>query len=82
MEPQKNNAKESLLRGLLAKKAKISLICVFIMSFAGILVSNSLMENQSAGGTFPRNEFQLLQPAPTQPLGSYDYFGKLLNRPD
>ncbi|TWH42331.1 hypothetical protein CAL7102_05975 [Dulcicalothrix desertica PCC 7102] len=81
MEPQKNNAKKSLLRGLFAKKAKISLfICVFIMSLAGIVVSNSLM-GQPAGAMFPRNEFKLLQPAPTQPLGSYDYFGKLLNDP-
>jgi hypothetical protein len=44
MEPQKKNPKNSLFRGLFAKKARVLLlICVFIMAFAGILLSNSLM---------------------------------------
>lgn len=80
MEPEKNNLKNSFFRGFLAKKARLCLlICVFITAFAGVLLSNSLMRNQSAFATFPRNEFQLLQPAPTQPVGYYDYFGKLLS---
>jgi Di-haem oxidoreductase, putative peroxidase len=82
MKPQKIDPKNSLFRGLFAKKARVLLlICVFIMAFAGIVLSNSLMGNQPAFATFPRNEFKLLEPAPTQPLGDYDYFGKLLNNP-
>ncbi|MDJ0732875.1 MAG: di-heme oxidoredictase family protein [Nostocaceae cyanobacterium] len=80
MEPQKINPKTSLFRGLFAKKARIFLlIIVFIMAFAGILLSNNLMGNQPAFATFPRNRFRLLQPAPTQPVGYYDYFGTLLS---
>jgi hypothetical protein len=80
MEHQKSKPKNSLFRGLFAKKARIFLlIWMFIMAFAGILLSNSLMVNQPAFATFPRNEFHLLQPAPTQPVGYYDYFGKLLS---
>jgi Di-haem oxidoreductase, putative peroxidase len=80
MELQKIKPKISLFRGLFAKKARIfSSICVFIMASAGILLSNGLRGNQPAFATFPRNDFQLLQPAPTQALGYYDYFGKLLN---
>lgn len=80
MKPQKGNPKNSLFRGLFAKKARIFLlIFMFIMAFAGILLSNSLMGNQPAFATFAKDEFQLLQAAPTQPLGYYDYFGKLLS---
>ncbi len=81
MERQKINSKNRLFRGLFAKKAsrRFLLIYIFIMVFAGILLSNSLMVNQPAFATFPRNDFQLLQPAPTQPFGYYDYFGKLLS---
>jgi len=80
MKPRKINPKYSLFRELFAKKARIFwLIWMFIMAFAGILLSNSLMGNQQAFATYPRNDFQLLQPAPTQPIGYYDYFGKLLN---
>jgi hypothetical protein len=71
MKPQKSNPKNSLFRGLFAKKVRIFwLIWMFIMASAGTLLSNSLMGNQPAFATFPRNEFQLLQPAPTQPVGS------------
>ncbi|OYD92165.1 hypothetical protein CDG77_14945 [Nostoc sp. 'Peltigera membranacea cyanobiont' 213] len=44
------------------------------MSVFGILLSNWLMTSQTA---FAKVDF--LQPAPTQPLGYYDYFGKLLS---
>ncbi|YAF99376.1 MAG: hypothetical protein AB3A66_29500 (plasmid) [Nodularia sp. CChRGM 3473] len=49
------------------------------MAFGGILLSNSLMGNQPAFATLNRNNFRLLQPAPVQPIGYYDYFGKLLS---
>lgn len=76
MKPQKIKHK-TLFRGLPAKKAKIFLlIFVFIIVFAGTLLSNSLLKNQAA---FARNDFLLLQAAPTQPLGYYDYFGELLS---
>ncbi|MCW5314389.1 hypothetical protein GTQ43_11395 [Nostoc sp. KVJ3] len=44
------------------------------MSVFGILLSNWLMTSQTAFA-----KVDLLQPAPTQPLGYYDYFGKLLS---
>ncbi|MGD1909461.1 MAG: hypothetical protein ACFB2X_00930 [Rivularia sp. (in: cyanobacteria)] len=37
------------------------------------------MANQPALATFGKNRLRLLQPAPTQPVGYYDYFGKLLS---
>ncbi|MBD2565263.1 hypothetical protein H6G95_32760 [Nostoc linckia FACHB-391] len=56
-------------------KTKIFLlICVFIISVFGILLSNWLVTSQTAFA-----KIDLLQPAPTQVLGYYDYFGKLLN---
>ena len=80
MKLYKVNSKKSFLRELLAKKARIFLlIFVFITAFAGILLSNTLMGNDPVFATFPRNTFGILQPAPTQPLGYYDYFGKLLS---
>ena len=45
-----------------------------MMSVFGILLSNLLMTSQTA---FAKTD--LLQPAPSQPLGYYDYFGKLLS---
>ena len=80
MEPCKVNPKTNVFRGFHAKKAKIFLlIFVFIVAFAGILLSHFLMGNQPAFATFPRNRSRILQPAPTQPVGYYDYFGKLLS---
>ncbi len=56
-------------------KTKIFLlICVFIISVFGILLSNWLITSQTAFA-----KIDLLQPAPTQPLGYYDHFGKLLS---
>ena len=60
---------------LYGSKTKIFLlICIFIISVFGILLSNWLMTSQTAFA-----KIDLLQPAPTQPLGYYDYFGKLLS---
>ncbi|MBN3938870.1 MAG: hypothetical protein HWQ40_02645 [Nostoc sp. NMS9] len=50
------------------------LICVFLISVFSILLSNWLMTSQTAFA-----KIDLLQPSPTQPLGYYDYFGKLLS---
>ena len=50
------------------------LLCVFIISAFGIVLSNWLTTSQTAFATV-----DILQPAPTQPLGYYDYFGKLLS---
>ncbi|WP_375502114.1 hypothetical protein [uncultured Nostoc sp.] len=72
---QKNNPKTGVFRVLYGSKTKILLfICVFIISVFGILLSNWLMTSQTAFA-----KIDLLQPAPTQPLGYYDYFGKLLS---
>ncbi|WP_289790795.1 di-heme oxidoredictase family protein [Chlorogloeopsis sp. ULAP01] len=75
MKPPKINPKTTVFRGLFAFKARIIfLVFVFVMSFSGILLSNWLMASQA---TFAN--INLLQPAPTQPLGYYDYFGQLLS---
>ncbi|MEH1839036.1 MAG: di-heme oxidoredictase family protein [Nostoc sp.] len=75
MKPKKNNPKTGVVRVLYGSKTKIFLlICVFIISVFGILLSNWLMTSQTAFA-----KIDLLQPAPTQPLGYYDYFGKLLS---
>jgi len=75
MKPKKNNPNTALIRVLSALKTKIFvLICVFITSAFGILLSNWLMTSQTA---FAKVDF--LQPPPSQPLGYYDYFGKLLS---
>jgi len=75
MKPKKNNPKIGVFRVLYGSKTKISLlICVFIISVFAILLSNWLMTSQTAFA-----KIDLLQPAPTQPLGYYDYFGKLLS---
>ena len=75
MKRKKNTSNTSVFRVLNALKAKIFLlICVFAISFFGVLLSNWLMPSQAA---FAR--FDLLEPAPRQPLGYYDYFGKLLS---
>ncbi|MEO1376951.1 MAG: di-heme oxidoredictase family protein [Cyanobacteria bacterium J06635_10] len=80
MEPCKVNQKKNVFKRLYGKKARIFfLIFAFIVAFAGILLSNSLMGNQPAFATFPKNRLRFLQPAPTQPVGYYDYFGKLLS---
>ncbi|MCC5635291.1 hypothetical protein LC593_05365 [Nostoc sp. CHAB 5844] len=80
METKKIKSKISLFRRFFVKKNRLFwLIYVFLMAVAGILLSNSLMGNQPAFATFPRYNFQILQPAPTQPVGYYDYFGKLLS---
>lgn len=46
---------------------------IFVASLVAILLSNSLISPQATLATE-----SLLRPAPTQPLGYYDYFGKLL----
>ncbi|WP_292865954.1 hypothetical protein [Nostoc sp. LPT] len=75
MKQKKNNPKTGVFRVLYGSKSKIFLlICVFLISVFGILLSNWLMTSQTA---FAKTD--LLQPAPTQPLGYYDYFGKLLS---
>ncbi|MGF2038101.1 MAG: di-heme oxidoredictase family protein [Nostoc sp. CmiVER01] len=75
MKHKKNNPKTGVFRMLYGAKTKVFLlICVFIISIFGILLSNSLMTSQTAFA-----KIDLLQPAPTQPLGYYDYFGKLLS---
>ncbi|MBC6430293.1 hypothetical protein FM036_05355 [Nostoc sp. HG1] len=75
MKPKKNNPNAGVLRVLYGSKTKLFLlICVFIISVFGILLSNWLMTSQTALA-----KIDLLQPAPTQPLGYYDYFGKLLS---
>ncbi|MEH2227712.1 hypothetical protein [Nostoc sp.] len=72
---QKNNPKTGVVRVLSGLKTKIFLlICVFLISVFGILLSNWLITSQTAFA-----KIDLLQPAPTQPLGYYDYFGKLLS---
>ncbi len=80
MEPYEVKLKTNVLRGFYTKKVRIFLlIFIFIIAFAGILLSNNLMGNQPAFARFYRNRLRLLQPAPTQPVGYYDYFGKLLS---
>ncbi|MDZ8263280.1 di-heme oxidoredictase family protein [Nostoc sp. ChiQUE01b] len=75
MKQKKNNPKTGVFRVLYVSKTKIFfLICVFLISVFGILLSNWLMTSQTAFA-----KIDLLQPAPTQPLGYYDYFGKLLS---
>lgn len=80
MEPYEVKLKTNVFRGFYTKKVRIFLlIFIFIVAFAGILLSNNLMGNQPAFARFSRNRLRLLQPAPTQPVGYYDYFGKLLS---
>ncbi|MCP6760818.1 MAG: hypothetical protein NHB32_19200 [Fischerella sp. CENA71] len=75
MKNKKTVPKQSGFRGFFAFKARIFfLVFVFIISFSGILLSNWLMTGQPSLANI-----SLLQPAPTQPLGYYDYFGKLLS---
>lgn len=49
-------------------------VLILVSSFLAILLSNTLLEQKPILATEA-----LLQPAPTQPLGYYDYFGKLLS---
>lgn len=78
MKQQKNIFNTLVLKAVPALKAKVFLlICVFITSTLGVLLSNWLMTSNMASANFYRTDF--LQPAPTQPLDSYDYFGKLLS---
>ncbi|MFN6538137.1 MAG: hypothetical protein RM021_017565 [Nostoc sp. EkiNYC01] len=75
MKQKKTNPNTAVVRVFYSSKTKIFLlICVFIISAFGVLLSNWLMTSQTA---FAKIDF--LQPAPTQPLGYYDYFGKLLS---
>ncbi|MBW4604461.1 MAG: hypothetical protein KME29_34065 [Calothrix sp. FI2-JRJ7] len=75
MKRKKNNPNTNVFRAFYALKTKILLlICVFIISTVGILLSNWLMTNQTV---LAKADF--LQPAPSQPLDYYDYFGKLLS---
>ncbi|RCJ34183.1 hypothetical protein A6769_22200 [Nostoc punctiforme NIES-2108] len=61
---QKNNPKTGVFRVLSGLKTKIFLlICIFLVSVFGILLSNCLMTSQTA---FAKIDF--LQSAPTQPL--------------
>jgi len=56
-------------------RQKVSLfVLMLVASLAAVLLSTSLMQPQATLATEA-----LLQPAPTQPLGYYDYFGKLLS---
>ncbi|WP_226889655.1 di-heme oxidoredictase family protein [Nostoc sp. MG11] len=74
MKRQKN-PNTGVFRVIYALKTKVVLlICVFVISLFGILLSNCLITSEIA---IAKNG--LLQSAPTQPLGYYDYFGKLLN---
>ncbi|MEH2064268.1 MAG: hypothetical protein V7K50_18725 [Nostoc sp.] len=78
MKQKNNNPKTRVVRVLYGLKTKIFLlICIFLISVFGILLSNWLMTSQTAFANF--GKVDLLQPAPTQPLGYYDYFGKLLS---
>ncbi|RAM48585.1 MAG: hypothetical protein C6Y22_27070 [Hapalosiphonaceae cyanobacterium JJU2] len=75
MKNKKTVPKQSGFRGFFAFKARIFfLVFVFIISFSGILLSNWLMTGQPSLANI-----SLLQAAPIQPLGYYDYFGKLLS---
>ncbi len=47
-------------------------VLILVASLAAVLLSTSLMGPQAIATE------SLIQPAPTQPLGYYDYFGKLL----
>jgi hypothetical protein len=78
VKQKNNNPKTGVVRVVYVFKTKIFLlICVFLISVFGILLSNSLMTSQKAFANFAN--IDLLEPAPTQPLGYYDYFGKLLS---
>ena len=48
-------------------------VLILVTSLVAVLLSNILMEPKAIATE------ALLQPAPAQPLGYYDYFGKLLN---
>ncbi|AFZ28762.1 hypothetical protein Glo7428_0148 [Gloeocapsa sp. PCC 7428] len=48
-------------------------VLIAVVTVGAVLLSNSLLQPPV------RATEALLQPAPTQPLGYYDYFGKLLN---
>jgi hypothetical protein len=75
MKPQTGNPKNTLFRGLYALRTKVVfLIFVFIVSFFGILLSNWFTTDQIALA-----KIDFLQPAPTQPVGYFDYFGQLLS---
>ena len=49
---------------------------MLVASFVAVVISNSFVTSRSLATE------ALLQPAPTQPLGYYDYFGKLLTQPE
>ncbi len=55
------------------KKAAL-FVLMLVASLVAVLISTGLMQPKA---TLATEAF--LQPAPTQPLGYYDYFGKLLN---
>lgn len=75
MKQQENHPNTSVFRGIYVLKTKILLlVCIFIISTFGVVLSNWLTTNQTA-----RASSDFLQPAPSQPLDYYDYFGKLLS---
>lgn len=75
MKQKKTNPKYGVSRWLSALKTKIFLLlCIFITTIFGIMLSNLLITSQPAFA-----KIDPLQPAPTQPVGYYDYFGKLLS---
>lgn len=68
------------IKALLFVKTKfLLLICIFIVSFLGMVLSDSLFKSQPALIQAASPKGAILQPAPTQPIGYYDYFGKLLS---
>lgn len=75
MKQQQNHPNTSVFRGIYVLKTKILLlVCIFIISTFGVVLSNWLTTNQTA-----RAYSNFLQPAPSQPFDYYDYFGKLLS---
>ena len=55
-------------------RQKVSMfVLILTASLVAVLASNSLIAPKVMA------TIALLQPAPTQPLGYYDYFGKLLS---
>ncbi|MBD2439224.1 hypothetical protein [Nostoc sp. FACHB-110] len=75
MKQKKSNSKDGVSKWVFAWKTRIFfLACIFITTIFGIVLSNSLIANQPAFA-----KIDILQPAPTQPVGYYDYFGKLLS---
>lgn len=64
---------------LFVKTKFLLLVFIFIVSFFGMILSDSLFKSQPALIQAASPKGSILQPAPTQPIGYYDYFGKLLS---